>query len=76
MEMRFNIPFQELLTLIKALTPKQRERLRQELDEGTPIQQENDEFIDFLLKGPVYSKEEIRLIEENRKSIAAWRTKN
>jgi hypothetical protein len=76
MEMRFNIPFQELLTLIKALTPKQRERLRQELDEGTPIQQENDEFIDFLLKGPVYSKEEIRQIEENRKSIAAWRTKN
>lgn len=76
MEIRFNIPFQELLTLIKALTPKQRERLRQELDEGTPIQQENDEFIDFLLKGPVYSKEEIRLIDENRKSIAAWRTKN
>lgn len=76
MEMRFNIPFQELLTLIKALTPKQRERLRQELDEGTPIKQENDEFIDFLLKGPVYSKEEIRVIEENRKSIAAWRTKN
>ncbi len=76
MELRFNIPFQELLTLVKALTPKQRERLRQELDEGTPVQQENNEFIDFLLKGPVYSKEEIRLIEENRKSIAAWRTKN
>ena len=76
MEMRFNIPFQELLTLVKALTPKQRERLRQELDEGTPIKQENDEFIDFLLKGTVYSKEEIRIIEENRKSIAAWRTKN
>ena len=76
MELRFNIPFQELLTLVKALTPKQRERLRQELDEGTPVQQENNEFIDFLLKGPVYSKEEIRLIEENRKSITAWRTKN
>ena len=76
MELRFNIPFQELLTLVKALTPKQRERLRQELDEGTPVQQENNEFIDFLLKGPVYSKEEIRVIEENRKSITAWRTKN
>jgi hypothetical protein len=76
MELRFNIPFQELLTLVKALTPKQRERLRQELDEGTPVQQENNEFIDFLLKGPVYSKEDIRLIEENRKSITAWRTKN
>lgn len=76
MEMRFNIPFQELLRLVKALTPKQRERLRQELDEGTQIKEENDQFIDFLLKGPVYSKDEIRLIELNRKSISEWRTEN
>ena len=53
MEMRFNIPFQELLMLVRALTPNQRERLRKELDEISPLQEENDEFIDFLLKGPV-----------------------
>jgi hypothetical protein len=73
MEMRFNIPFQELLMLVRALTPNQRERLRKELDEISPLQEENDEFIDFLLKGPVYSKEEIKIIEENRKSINKWR---
>ena len=59
MEMRFDIPFQQLLSLVKALTPNQRERLRQELDENTPNQEEHNEFIDFLLKGPVYSKSDI-----------------
>ena len=73
MEMRFNIPFQELLTLVKALTPNQRERLKKELDDENPLQEENDEFIDFLLKGPIYSKEEIKIVEENRKSINKWR---
>ena len=74
MEMRFDIPFQQLLSLVKALTPNQRERLRQELDENTPNQEEHNEFIDFLLKGPVYSKSDIKTIEENAKSISAWRT--
>jgi hypothetical protein len=74
MEMRFDIPFQQLLSLVKALTPNQRERLRQELDESTPKQEENNEFIDFLLSGPVYSKSDIKIIEQNANSISAWRT--
>ena len=73
MEMRFDIPFQQLLSLIKALTPNQRERLRQELDQSTPKLEEPNEFIDFLLNGPVYSKSDIKIIEENAKSISAWR---
>jgi hypothetical protein len=74
MEMRFDIPFQQLLSLVKALTPNQRERLRQELDESTPKQEENNEFIDLLLNGPVYSKSDIKIIEDNGNSISAWRT--
>jgi hypothetical protein len=76
MEMRFNIPFQELLALVKALSPGQRERLKQELDSGTQFPEENDKFIDFLLNGPVYSKDDIKLIESNRKGISEWRTKS
>lgn len=76
MELRFNITFQELLTIVKALTPSQRERLKQELEEEPPIQEKNNQFIEFLLEGPVYSKDEIKKIELNRKSISEWRKKN
>jgi len=74
MELKLNMPFQQLLTLIKSLTPKQRERLKKELDEPTPLNDRNDDFIGFLLKGPIYSKDDIDQIMENRNSISAWRT--
>lgn len=74
--MKVQVPFQQLLTMIKRLTPAQRARLRQELADKGPVQKDKDEFIEYLLNGPVYSDKEIKVIEENRKSIAAWRTKN
>ena len=76
MEMKVQVPFQQLLTMVKRLTPAQRERLRQELADKRPLKKDKDEFIEYLLSGPVYSDMEIKVIEENRKSIAAWRTNN
>ncbi len=76
MELRFDIPSQQLLTLVKSLSPKQKERLIQELQKETSFRDENDEFLKILLNGPVYSKEEIKQIEANRKSITEWRTEN
>lgn len=74
--MKVQVPFQQLLTLVKSLTPAQKQKLRQELDAAEPPSKDKDEFIDYLLNGPVYSDKEIKVIEENRKSIAAWRTKH
>ncbi|HRP34070.1 MAG TPA: hypothetical protein PKV73_19370 [Agriterribacter sp.] len=74
--MKVQVPFQQLLTLVKKLTPAQKAKLRQELSDKPPAQGDNDEFIEYLLNGPVYSEKEIKVIEENRKSITAWRTKN
>ena len=76
MEMKVQVPFQQLLTLVKSLTPGQKARLRQELAEEEPTINDKDGFIEYLLNGPVYSDKELQVIEENRKSIAAWRTKN
>jgi hypothetical protein len=76
MEMKVQIPFQQLLTAVKALTPSQRTRLRQELTEKKPAKNEKAAFIELLLNGPVFTEKEINTIEENRKSIAKWRTKN
>lgn len=77
MEIKVQIPFGQLLTLVKNLTPAQKARLRKELDDDKlPATSKDDSFIDFLLDGPVYNDEDIAIIEENRKSIAAWRTEN
>lgn len=74
--MTIQVPFQQLLTLIKSLTPAEKETIRQELADNEPQQNKNDDFIQFLLNGPVYTDKDIAVIEENRKSIAAWRTKD
>ncbi len=76
MEMKVQVPFQQLLTLVKTLTPTQKARLRQELNEDKPTKKGKDDYIEFLLNGPVYSEKDIAIVEENRKSMAAWRTKS
>ncbi len=74
MEIKVQIPFQELLTVVKTLSPGQKARLKQELDDASPAG-DKAAYIDMLLKGPVYTENEIQTIEENKKSIAKWRTK-
>ena len=76
MEPRLQLPFKEILGLISALTPAQKAQLRQELDKEHAEDKAEKDFIEFLLKGPVYSEDDIKAIENNRKSIAAWRTKS
>lgn len=76
MDIQVQIPFQQLLTLVRKLTPAQKARLRLELSEKSNVHKDKDEFIDYLLQGPVYSEKEINVIEENRKNIASWRTQN
>lgn len=75
MEMKIHIPFQQLLTAVKSLTNSQKAKLKRELDENYIVNIEKNEFVELLLNGPVYNEEEINIIEENRKSISAWRTK-
>ena len=76
MEMKVQVPFQQLLSLVKKLTPMQKAILKKELNGKKPPLEKSDDFMEFLLNGPVYSEKEIATIEENRKSIAVWRTKN
>lgn len=74
--MKVQIPFQQFLTAIKTLTPSQKLRLKQELSEEKKEKGDKAAFIDMLLRGPVFTEDEVQTIEENRKSIAAWRTKS
>lgn len=75
MEMNLEIPFQKLLSIVKTLSPSQKAKLRKELDDEISVVKDKDDFINLLLNGPVYSEEEIQVIQENRRSISEWRTK-
>lgn len=70
MELKVQIPFLQLLSLVKNLTPSQKAKLRKELDAGLPIPKKNGELIEMLLNGPVYSEDDIQTIKENRNSIS------
>ena len=70
------IPFKQLLTAVKTLTRAEKAMLRQELSEEKGVEDDKAEYIEMLLNGPVYTEEQIDTIEENRKSIAKWRTKS
>ena len=76
MEIKLDIPFQQLLSVVKTLTPSEKAKLKQELSEEEFAKEDKSAFIEMLLKGPVYSEKDIQTIEENRKSIAKWRTKS
>lgn len=76
MEMKIQMPFQQLLTIVKTLTPAQKAKLRAELNEEENYTKQSDDFIEYLLSGPVYNDKDIQIIEANRKSIATWRTKS
>lgn len=75
MEIKVQVPFQQLLTIVKTLTPSQKAKLRAELNEEKVETKQQDDFIEYLLKGPVYNDKDLQVIEANRKSITAWRTK-
>lgn len=70
------VPFEQILTIVKTLTPTEKALLREELDERGNEQKDKDDFIKLLLNGPVYTEGEIKVIKDNRKSIDKWRTKS
>lgn len=75
MEIKVEIPFEQLLTVVKTLSPAQKTQLKNELNEQMSTIEDKAAFINMLLKGPIYTEEEIQVIEKNRKSIVNWRTK-
>jgi len=76
MKTKTHIPFQELLMIVKQLSPTQKARLQEELAAESTPEPKKSRLTELLLNGPVFSDEQIKTIEENRKSINQWRTKS
>jgi hypothetical protein len=75
MDVKVNIPFNQLLALIHRLNAKQKAQLRAELDSTTSQESEALEFIRLISNGPVYVASDLQQIENNRESIRQWRHK-
>lgn len=73
MEIKVQIPFEELVSIVRQLSPTQKAKLQKELDQETQPT-ERSRLTDLLLNGPVFTDEQIETIEETRKSINQWRT--
>ncbi len=76
MEIKVQIPFDELIAIVKQLSPLEKDKLKKELvEQQTPVVKKS-KLTELLLKGPVFSENQIKTIEETRKSINQWRTKS
>jgi len=72
--MKVNIPFNQLLVLVKQLSPMQKKKLKIELDVDEP-EIRNHNLKKLLLGGPVFTDAQIKAIEDTRQSINEWRRK-
>ena len=77
MEVTVQIPFEQLVRIVKQLEPDQKAKLQRELTETEvkTFSKENS-LKQLLIKGPVFTEEQIKTIEKTRKSINQWRTKS
>lgn len=74
MQLQVNIPFQQLLDLIKSLPKSQQQLLRVEL-EKVAENSSTASLEELLLSGPIAEKEDLDRIRTNRKSLNQWRSK-
>ena len=90
MELKVDIGFEELLHAIQQLPEDQLTALKDKLngdknpsvmmdlkneENGNKNSSNMDDLKAFLLKGPVFTKEQLKAISDARKQINKWRTK-
>ncbi|MEP7141693.1 MAG: hypothetical protein ABI707_02425 [Ferruginibacter sp.] len=69
MELKVEIPFQQLLSAVKTHTPTQKAKLRKELNEKKSARDDKSAFIGMLLNEPVYTEKQIQIIEKTPKAL-------
>lgn len=76
MEVKVQIPFNELVDIVKQLSPTQKIKLQKELAQKEEPSKKRSRLTKLLLNGPVFTQEQINTIEQTRKSINQWRRKS
>ncbi len=72
MQLTVDIPYEQLIDIIRHLPPKQLGRIRADFELLLPVKDvetKKTEFQEFLLRGPVMSDEQYSAFKENRKAL-------
>lgn len=75
MQVQGDIDFEELVKIVKKLPKGKLRLLRAEIEKKAAAEQQVPNLKALLLKGPVATKRQLEIIENNRKAINQWRTK-
>ena len=75
MQSQGDIDLEELVKIVKKLPKGKLRLLRAEIEKKSPVEHKVTNLKSLLLKGPVATKKQLEVIENNRKAINQWRTK-
>ena len=75
MQVLLDIPFDQLLKIVKELPKAQQKKLKSEIEKGSKMETSAMDLEAILLNGPVATEEELERIANNRKAINQWRKK-
>lgn len=75
MQVQLDIGFDQLVHLVKNLTPTQWNQLKSEVEKNTSADKEKQDMELFLLGAPTFNPDQLKAVEEARKSINQWRQK-
>ena len=75
MQAQVDIEFDQLVKIAKKLPEQQWMKLKAEVEAQSNVDTEREDFKKLLLSGPIFSKKQLNIIAETRKTINQWRKK-
>jgi hypothetical protein len=75
MQVQVDIGFDQLVKIIKSLPARQLKQLKAKIEKEAKVDKSKADLETLLLNGPVATKKQLEVIENNRKAINQWRTK-
>ena len=75
MQVQVDIGFEQLLKIVKMLPAGQLKQLKAEIEKEVEVDKPKTDLETLLLNGPVATKKQLEVIDNNRKAINQWRTK-
>jgi hypothetical protein len=73
MQVQIDIGFDQLLIIVKTLSMVELRQLKAEIENESGKLEPKSDLEKLLLNGPTATKEQLEVIENNRKSINQWR---
>ncbi len=73
MQVQIDIGFDQLLKIVKTLSMVELRQLKAEIDNESGKHESKSDLEKLLLNGTIATKEQLEVIENNRKRINQWR---